>query len=378
MPHWEFPGSDPIDASVDLASGRVTVDCRPVPATTVDVAPSRFSRNAEKLIDEIRVTYDHGRLEVTGPRRTGLFRGHAAFDVTITLPEGSRCRARTASADITCNGELAGLDAHAASGDITAASVTGQLQAETSSGDVRLDETGPAEIRTASGDVRLTWARDDVSVRTASGDVTIANATGDVAGMTASGDFRLASVARGSTEPGPGQRHRVCHQQAGRDRPDRRRRSRGEVPYRQRRHPDHPGRRGRARPGAGARPGARAGASPAARTGHRAHTRRVTSRSGPPVTVRQPTPHHHRKDHADEPLRRRTAHPAAHHRVPGRGGPARAAPPGAATTAPAAKRGCRSGVAGPGAPRQPGGRAGASSAGCLRWTGSLRWNRRAC
>ena len=120
--------------------------------------------------------------------------------MTITLPEGSRCMARTASADITCNGELAELDAHAASGDITAARVTGHLQAETSSGDVRLDETGPAEIRTASGDVRLTWARDDVTVRTASGDVNIANAAADVAGMTASGDFRIASVARGSTE----------------------------------------------------------------------------------------------------------------------------------------------------------------------------------
>jgi DUF4097 and DUF4098 domain-containing protein YvlB len=200
MPHWDFPGSDPIDVSVDLASGRVTLAAGPVSATTVDIAPSRFSRNAEKLIDEVRVTFDHGRLEVAGPRRPGLFRGHAAFDVTITLPEGSRCMARTASADITCNGELAGLDAHAASGDITAARVTGHLQAETSSGDVRLDETGPAEIRTASGDVRLTWARDDVSVRTASGDVNIANAAADVAGMTASGDFRIASVARGSTE----------------------------------------------------------------------------------------------------------------------------------------------------------------------------------
>ena len=200
MPHWDFPGSDPIDVSIDLASGRVTLDAGPVPATTVDVTPSRFSRNAEKLIDEVRVAFDHGRLEVAGPRRTGLFRGHAAFDVKVTLPEGSRCTARTASADINCNGELGALDAHAASGDITAARVTGHLQAETSSGDVRLDETGTAEIRTASGDVRLTWARDDVSVRTASGDVTIANAVGDVAGMTASGDFRLASVARGSTE----------------------------------------------------------------------------------------------------------------------------------------------------------------------------------
>lgn len=200
MPHWDFPGSDPIDVSIDLASGRVTLDAGPVSATTVDVAPSRFSRNAEKLIDEVRVAFDHGRLEVAGPKRTGLFRGHAAFDVTITLPEASHCRVRTASADITCNGELAELDAHTASGDITAARVTGHLQAETSSGDIRLDETGTAEIRTASGDVRLTWARDDVSVRTASGDVTISNAAGDVTGTTASGDFRLASVARGSTE----------------------------------------------------------------------------------------------------------------------------------------------------------------------------------
>jgi DUF4097 and DUF4098 domain-containing protein YvlB len=200
MPTWEFPGSDPIDVSVDLASGRVTLDAGPVSATTVDVTPSRFSRNAEKLIDEVRVAFDHGRLEVAGPRRTGMFRGHAAFDVMITLPEGSHCKARIASADITCHGELAALDAHAASGDITAARVTGHLQAETSSGDVRLDESGPAEIRTASGDVRLTWARDDVSVRTASGDVNIANAAADVAAITASGDFRLASVARGSTE----------------------------------------------------------------------------------------------------------------------------------------------------------------------------------
>jgi DUF4097 and DUF4098 domain-containing protein YvlB len=200
MPHWDFPGSDPIDVSVDLASGRVTLEAGPVSATTVDVAPSRFSRNAEKLIDEVRVDFDHGRLEVAGPRRTGLFRGHAAFDVKITLPEGSRAMMRTASADITCTGELGALDAHAASGDITAATVTGHLQAETSSGDIRLDETGTAEIRTASGDVRLTWARDDVTVRTASGDVTITKAASDVAGTTASGDFRVGSVASGSTE----------------------------------------------------------------------------------------------------------------------------------------------------------------------------------
>ena len=220
-----------------MASGHVTLAAGPVSATTVDVAPSRFSRNAEKLIDEVRVAFDHGRLEVAGPRRTGMFRGHAAFDVTITLPEGSHCMARTASADITCNGELAELDAHAASGDITAARVTGHLQAETSSGDVRLDETGPAEIRTASGDVRLTWARDDVTVRTASGDVNIANAAADVAGDDRQRRFPYRECGQGQHRgergvrrcrhrrepgrrrlPGPVQCHRFCHQSARGDR----------------------------------------------------------------------------------------------------------------------------------------------------------------
>jgi DUF4097 and DUF4098 domain-containing protein YvlB len=200
MPHWEFPGSDPIDATVDLASGRVTLDAAPVSATTVNVAPSRFSRNAEKMIDEVRVTFDDGRLEVAGPRRPGLFRGQASYDVTITLPEGSRCRARTASADINCTGDLAELDAHTASGDVTAPAVTGHVKAETASGDIRLGETGSAELRTASGDVRLTRAHGDASVRTASGDVNISGAAGSVTAMTASGDVRLASVASGSTQ----------------------------------------------------------------------------------------------------------------------------------------------------------------------------------
>ena len=200
MPQWEFPGSDPIDVFTDLASGRVALDAGPVTATGVTVVPSRFSRNAEKLISEVRVTFDNGRLEVVGTKRAGLFRGSASFDVTITLPEGSRGMLRTASADIICTGDLADLEVHTASGDITAASITGHLQAETSSGDVRLDETGPAEIRSASGDVRLTRARDDVSVRTASGDVNIASAPASVTVSTASGDVRLASVARGSTE----------------------------------------------------------------------------------------------------------------------------------------------------------------------------------
>ena len=121
MSHWDFPGSEPIDVLIDLASGSVALTAKETDATTVSLAPSRFGRNADKLLSEVRVGFDNGRLEVVGTKRAGLFRGSASFDVTITLPEGSRGMLRTASADIICTGDLADLEVHTASGDITAA-----------------------------------------------------------------------------------------------------------------------------------------------------------------------------------------------------------------------------------------------------------------
>src|SRR5215470_9212059 len=171
MSHWEFPGSDPVDVFVDLAAGSVALAARPTDVTTVSLTPSRFGRNADRLISEVRVTFENGRLEVVGPKRTGLWRGYPGLDLTVALPQGSRCAVRTSSADITCTGELAELDAHTASGDVTATAVTRNLQAATASGDVRAEETGAmADVRTVSGDVRIARAGHDVTARTASGD----------------------------------------------------------------------------------------------------------------------------------------------------------------------------------------------------------------
>jgi len=201
MSHWEFPGSDPIDAVIDLAAGSVALAAEATDVTTVSLAPSRPGRNADKLLSEFRVSFENGRLEVTGPKRTGLWRGHPGFDLTVTLPRGSRCAVRTASADVTCTGELAGLDAHTASGDVTAAAVTGNLQAATASGDVRAEETGEnTDVRTVSGDVRITRAGGDIQARTASGDVNIAAAAGSATVTTASGDVRIGTMASGRAD----------------------------------------------------------------------------------------------------------------------------------------------------------------------------------
>ena len=201
MSHWEFPGSEPIDAFIDLASGSVALTAKATDATTVSLAPSGFGRNADKLLSEVRVSFDNGRLEVVGPKRPGLWRGYPGLDLTVTLPQGSRCAVRTASADITSTGELAELDAHTASGDVTAAAVTRNLQAVTASGDVRADETGEmADLRTVSGDIRIGRAGSNVHARTASGDVDIATAAGSATATTASGDVRIGSMASGRAD----------------------------------------------------------------------------------------------------------------------------------------------------------------------------------
>ena len=201
MSHWEFPGSEPIDAFIELAAGSVALAAREADVTTVSLAPSRFSRNGDKQLSEVRVSFDNGRLEVVGPKRTGLWRGHPGFDLTVTLPRGSRCAVRTASADVTCTGELAELDAHTASGDVTAAAVTGNLQAVTASGEVRAEETGEtADVRTVSGDVRITRAAGNLQARTASGDVIVATAASSATVATASGDVRIGAMASGRAD----------------------------------------------------------------------------------------------------------------------------------------------------------------------------------
>jgi hypothetical protein len=201
MPHWEFPGSDPIEAVIDLAAGRIAVAAEPAAATTVGLTPLRSGWNADKLSSDVHVTFDNGRLEITGPKRAGLWRGYPGFDLTVTLPPGSRCAVRTASADISCTGDLADLDANTASGDLTAAVVAGFARAQSASGDVRMEAAGAgADVRTASGDVRLARAGGDVRVRTASGDVHVGSAAGSVSVLTAGGDVRLARVSAGRTD----------------------------------------------------------------------------------------------------------------------------------------------------------------------------------
>jgi hypothetical protein len=190
MTSWEFPAHDPVDLQVRVHAGSVRVLAVPTQTATVTLDGS------ERLVAPTRVEFDHRALSVVTPDRRGLG-GFGSLTVTVEVPEGSSSLVHTASADVSCTGELSALDVHTASGDVSAERVSGLARVVTASGDVQVGAATEAKVETASGDVRIEQADGAVTVRTASGDVWIAQTSGRQTEVkSSSGDISVA-VARG-------------------------------------------------------------------------------------------------------------------------------------------------------------------------------------
>lgn len=167
-----------------------------VPAQTarVRLSPHHPGGRDEKLLAATRVEFDQGTLSVIAPERHRLGR-YGSLEATLELPEGSSCLVDTASADVSCTGELSALDVRTASGDISAERVTGLAQIGTASGDVHVGEAAGLTVDTASGDVSADQVSGEISVRTASGDVQIGAASGRRTDIKAtSGDISVAVI----------------------------------------------------------------------------------------------------------------------------------------------------------------------------------------
>ncbi|HEY2507681.1 MAG TPA: DUF4097 family beta strand repeat-containing protein [Streptosporangiaceae bacterium] len=198
MPNWDYPCSEPVDITIDSwAAGSIAISGEPTSTLSVEVLPSRRTGNAEELLAEVEVSFEDGQLYVHGPR-PGAFHRNRGLDLTIKAPAGSGCAAKTASADLTCVGEIGALTAHTASGDVTAAAVTGDVTVHTASGDVMLQEAGgDVSFATASGDIQLVRVAGETQARSASGDVTIGQCGGSLSVNTASGDVRVSAAQAG-------------------------------------------------------------------------------------------------------------------------------------------------------------------------------------
>ena len=198
MASWEFPESEPIEIFISIASGSVAVSGEPIAATCVTASSAQRGAGDALSPEELRVSFNAGRLEIVQPKNPGSLRGRDRLDVTVRTPAGARVTVRTASADVSCVGQLADLEVATASGDVTAASVSGAAAVNTANGDVYVETVGgPVALRTASGDVRLRRAGGDVAATTASGDIQLGIVGGSAEVETASGDIEIGRVSTG-------------------------------------------------------------------------------------------------------------------------------------------------------------------------------------
>lgn len=202
MASWEFTATGPVTTDIGLPAGSVTLTASPAETVRVSLLPEhrRESRAAERAIADTQVSFEGGTLTVQVPKRIHL-RGDAALELSVELPEGSSAAVRTASADLTCTGELGSLDGHTASGDVTADRIAGPVSLITSSGDIRVREAaGDTRVQTSSGDAYLERVGGDLSVKTSSGDLRVREAAQSASVSTSSGDVRIGSIGGGQAE----------------------------------------------------------------------------------------------------------------------------------------------------------------------------------
>ena len=201
MTNWEFPCSEPASISIsEWASGSVGVSGAQTDTITVEVTASHRG-GGQDLIDQVRVSFDDGRLRITGPKLGSSFLRRQSLDLTINAPAGSDCEAHTASADVACVGELGEVSLRTASGDLTLASATGPVTAHTASGDVFVDRAeSDVRINTTSGDVQVGRAGGEVQVNTASGDVSVGDCGSQVSVRVVSGDIDIRRITGGRAD----------------------------------------------------------------------------------------------------------------------------------------------------------------------------------
>jgi DUF4097 and DUF4098 domain-containing protein YvlB len=196
MTNWEFPCPEPANIRVTpWPSGSVAISGADTDMITVRVDATR--RGGDDLLEQVSVSFEDGRLVVNGLRGSFIRRGD--IDLTIKAPARSECDVHTASADVSCVGELGAVSVNTASGDVTVASAEGGVTLKSASGDIFVDRVGDdARVNTTSGDVKIGHVRGDLEVKAVSGDVTAGEVGGSLTVNTVSGDVDVKEISSGS------------------------------------------------------------------------------------------------------------------------------------------------------------------------------------
>lgn len=128
-----------------------------------------LGKGTEKL--EFNVDGERAEIEVKLPKNAKNVEGS---HLVVSLPEGSRVKVSTVSADIEASQVTNRLSLNSVSGDVVAEGELEEVDAETVSGDVELTvDCSEVSAQSVSGDIELANVKGDVKVNTVSGDLEV-------------------------------------------------------------------------------------------------------------------------------------------------------------------------------------------------------------
>jgi DUF4097 and DUF4098 domain-containing protein YvlB len=167
-------------------SGTISVNAGSGDIIVTGNATNQLHVRASSDDDDIRFDASPNRttIELSTARRGSDSR----FEISV--PQGVRVIAKSASGDITIRGTHGEVQATAQSGDMVIEDVNGRLEVKSFSGEVTVaNVVGDVEISTQSGDLKLSDVRGNIEVGNTSGDITMRGVTArTVRAKTTSGD----------------------------------------------------------------------------------------------------------------------------------------------------------------------------------------------
>jgi hypothetical protein len=191
-----FQTREPIQMSLRVPSGDITIDTVDGELTEVDLRPSG-DEASQQAVAQARIEMRGSELVVDVPKvRGGFLRGDAEVSLRIRCPRGSSLDVQTRSADVSARGIFDRSDVTTVSGDVFL-DETGRAVVRTTSGDVRIERSGDLDTNTTSGDVQVLDLNGRAGMKSVSGDLVVGDLSGQLAANTVSGDQRIEGVVEG-------------------------------------------------------------------------------------------------------------------------------------------------------------------------------------
>ena len=191
-----FPTPEPIDLSMHVPVGVITIVASDRTDTVVTVAPTDPDKAVDRRgAEETTVDFAAKQLTVTGPKPRWSFIGPTeSIDVRVELPTGSRVTVENSVGFVRATGRLGATRIKASSGAVDVES-SGDLWVRAGHGSAIIGTAdGSAEVTADHGQIKIGSVTGDAVLKASHGAITVGDSGGDLEAKLSYGDLEIATA----------------------------------------------------------------------------------------------------------------------------------------------------------------------------------------